>query len=242
MGVGLETPVDPLTNIPLPIITSHEPAFAPARKPDLHHAFHPRRSVELQGVAGLALRECRVQVVKYYTHHDEYHHEFDGPPLPRTDEEKFRLVVLAAAGYIPEHALTFGRDSSPYTIHMPVHIRERLWRSNRVRVNNPGYVKRFIQHYVLEQDFSSLNEHTIDEFLSTVSEERRWELGCELLGIGARQAAEPIKDVYKEAKATSCLPPERARTASRFVLSALGMSRDRGRLFTLLEERLVSNS
>lgn len=239
MAVGLETPVDSLTNIPLPLLTTHEPAFAPVRKPDLHHAFHPRRSPELQGIAGLALRECRVQVTKYYTHHNEYHHEFYGPPLPQTDEEKFQLVVLAAAGYIPEQAITFGRDSSPHTVHMPAYIRERMWKTNRIHINNLGYVKQFLQGYVLDQDLSSINESTIDEFLHTQQEDRRWELGCEFLGVGVRQATEPLKELYKEAKGAAYLPPERARTASRFVLGSLGMRRQRKNILEAMRNKFL---
>jgi hypothetical protein len=230
MDPELITPTDELTDIPLPLIESAElPSYEwPTPKPDWHHAFHPARSEVLtQDLAGKALRACRVQLVGYNLHHMNYHEQFHGPALPETEEEKFRLIVLAAAGYVPEQGLTFDAHGEPIKTRISSEQRADL-QNGKLKLWNYRTVRDFLQDYVLRQDLTSVNQLTIEEFLTTPDPTRRWELGCTLLGRATAVATEPIKDVYKEARTSDRLSPQvRAQTAARFVLGRLIMKRER---------------
>ena len=240
MAAELVTPVDYLTGIPLPLIQTVE--VATERFPaDLHHPFHPRRDPALtESIAGQALRNCRVQLVPYELHHHQYHETYEGPELPKTDSEKFRIVVLAAAGYIPEEAITFARRHTPRRVLLSAEQRLALGCNRQLRVGMKGKVQEFLLAYTLSQDLSNVNESTIDEFLNTADAARRQELGNTFLGLATYQATQPIKEMYHEAYKRELIPPENTRRASRFVLASLGLKRNRDKLHERLRLQLAA--
>jgi hypothetical protein len=243
MAAELITPADQLTGMPLPILNpSMTRTYAsPVYKADWHHSFHPSSSEILKDTpGGVALRNCRAQRVHYGVHHYDYHRIFKGPDIPQSEDEQFRLVVLAAAGYVPEEALTFDRKGNPSIIHMNAKQRERLWSEQQMKLWTPRKVRDFLQGHILSQDFSPVKQLTIEEFLTTPDEQKRWELGCTLLGYASLKATEQVKDTYKVARRETCLPPTRAQTAARFVLGAVSLKKDRAQLFSRLDDTLMA--
>lgn len=232
------TPVDQLTGIPLPLIN---PADMSSRfLPDLHHPFHPRKSETLQDVGGQALRNCRVQLIHYETHHHYYHGAFFGPQLPEDDDGKFKLVVMAAAGFVPELGVSFDARRKPVIELLSPELRLHMQNSKNLRVQDRKGVQKFLLEYTLAQDLSAVNESTIEEFLQTQNADRRLELGNTLLGEAAYQATEPIRDIYKEARRSALISPDKARVVSRFVLVSLTTRRNRENIHKRLQLRLAS--
>ena len=227
MAAELWTPLDEATGIPLPIMPRDDLPPVPTgrqrnieRIADWHHPFHPRAELMADGDSGAAVRGCRVQWAEYDDHHHKYHGAFVGPELPETEEERFRTVVLAAAGYVPEAAIAFGLRGRPMVTQMSGEDRERLWQTGQLRVDNLSNVRKFLINYAL-RDFGNFRTETIDEFLHTPDMERRFQLGCNFLGVAAHEAVTSLKDVYQESRGSGLIPPERARSAGRFVLGVM---------------------
>lgn len=239
MAAELVTPIDELTGIPLPLVQTHTHAserFAP----DLHHPFHPRRHDALADLGGNALRHSRVQMVPYEIHHHQYHNTFVGPELPDDELGKFKLVVMAAAGYVPDQAITFNTSGEPETVALHADYRNYLRQPKQMRVGSPKSVQDFLVQYTIQQDLTSIKNTTLDEFLYTTNTERRWQLGNAILGEASFIAAHPIKEIYRTAYQSELIPPDRARAASRALLSMLCRRKQRGKLFGLLSNQISS--
>ncbi|HET9174115.1 MAG TPA: hypothetical protein VFN56_02425 [Candidatus Saccharimonadales bacterium] len=229
------TPTDLLTGLPLPILpTAH---FAPHA--DMHHHFHPKRSVELRGVGGQAVRCVRVQKVNYDTHHDDYHRNFYGPPLPETDEAKFFTVLMAMA-CVPNQAIAF-RRGNPRIVTMTNTQRKRLYSFEHMRVNGQNIIRTFIGDYIVDQDIrgAGLTNATIDEFIYTTSRFRRAQLGHYILGLATVLATEPLEDPYRQACKQNLIHPGFPRTAQRFTKFHLGPPEAREKLIPRLREQLA---
>lgn len=244
MAAELVTPFDEMTGIPLPLMPDSDlPPIAIGRIrnieriADWHHPFHPRVALITEGVGAVALRNCRIQWTEYDTHHHKYHGAFVGPALPETDDEQFRNVLFASAGYVPSEAITFRRSGRPLIKKLDDEQREHLWNSGQLRVGNTSTVRDFMLAYTLQQDFRHVNVSTIDEFLHTRDLARKKELGGTLLAIAAYDAAEPIEDLYKHSRRLHLLPPGRARTAGRFVFAAMNTHK-RSRSMAALTQKL----
>lgn len=238
---NLITPVDNFSGIPLPLSPRYMEDRPSRFKWDDHHPWHERLHPLLQDVSGLALRASRVQHANYDTHHIDYHaRTFRGPIIPDKEEDRLRAIILAAAGYIPDQAIAFNTRGDPEVVSLSRSIRKKLWYSGQVRVERPQAVRTFLAELALNQDLSDVNESTIDEFLGTADEKRRWELGNELLGRAVRRATEPINPDYVVAYKLHLLPRNRAHNASRFVLSTLSMKRRRVSLHKELQARLAA--
>lgn len=234
------SPVDELTGVPLLLHPDGSFRDRGIYSADKHHPWHPRRDPLFMAstLGGEALRGSRIQTTTYDVHHLHYHSKFHGPELPVDDASRFKLIVLTAAGYIPEQALAFSRTQKPYLKTITLEQRLKLWRSGQVRVDKPGIIRDYLKEYSLSQDVSDINERVIDEFLFTRDPIKRWELGNNLLGKIVLRATVPIKDTYKEAYKAELLPPNRARKVSKFVLSSLSIGYQRKKLLEELEQRL----
>lgn len=234
------SPVDELTGVPLILHPEGSSNDSHRFSPDKHHPWHPKNHplVKSGTLGGEALRASRVQLASYDLHHLDYHRNFYGPELPDNDTSRFNLIVLTAAGYIPEQALMFSEYQKPYLKDITLEQRLKLWQTGRIRVDSPGIVRSFLKDYSLGQDLSDINERVIDEFLFTHDPIKRLELGYTLIGKAVLRATIPIKDTYKEAFKAELLPPYRARKAYKFVLTALSIGFQRKQLLKDLEQRL----
>lgn len=125
MAAELITPLDYETGIPLPILPTkeldrHDPTT------NWHHAWHANSAPELQGVGGRALRHSRVQLVRNVDHNHgnkevgklTYHDYYVGPPLPTDDDERYKLCIISAAGYVPDMAIDLWSGDGPSKVRM----------------------------------------------------------------------------------------------------------------------------
>lgn len=234
------SPVDEQTGVPLILHPEGNSTDSHRASPDKHHPWHPKNHplVKSGTLGGEALRASRVQLANYDLHHLDYHRNFYGPELPTDDPSRFNLIVLTAAGYIPEKALVFSEFQKPQLKEITLEQRLKLWQTGRIRVDKPGTVRSFLKDYSLGQDLSDISERVIDEFLFTHDPIKRMELGYNLIGKAVLRATVPIKDTYKDAFKAELLPPYRARKAYKFVLTALSIGFQRERLLIELEQHL----
>lgn len=233
----LVTPVDVMTMLPLPLV----PAEA-MRNPNWHHHMHPRRSplLQINTHGGHALRTCRIQRTDYYRHTD-YHNAFLGPPLPEQESDKFMMVVMAAAGYMPAEGLDFN-GGSPQVVALTGKQRELLQSPLYVKMATGGAVGGFIRHYVMTQDIGAVNisGNKIDEFLHTRNPERRRLLGHQLLALVTEKATESVEEPYYLARKLSLLPPGVPNNVQRFAKTKLGTLRHREKLVQRLHRQLAA--
>lgn len=216
----LITPTDELTGLPLPII----PPDAPVES-DWHHHFHPKKSPVLkQSDGGKALRNARLQRVDYLTHHNGYHSNYEGPPLPESDAGKCALVLMSVAGYMPEFGLRFNAQGEPRIARLTEEMRHRLQTSGEVRVGSLDVIRKFLRGHILSQGIETINvnELTIEEFLTTENIERRRLLGHNLLGQLAIVATQSADEMYYQARRRELLRPGVASSIERFTKTVLG--------------------
>lgn len=225
MAAELETPVCEATGLPLPIAPSEQSNDASARR-DWHHHFHPRLSPLLahDSLSGSAVRSARIQLVDYATHHNDYHGNYLGPPLPVTETDKFGLVILATAGYIPREGLDFS-GNEPKRVELSHEQRKRMRGSGELKVAAISPIQKFITAYTMDQDLSHVDEMIIDEFLNTTDKEQKLKLGSSLLRLAVRQAADPIIPMYRQAWKNGLIDQQVPSKAQRFVRSKINFKK-----------------
>lgn len=196
----LTTPTDELTGLPLPVLPPSEvPPINDKEFANWHHHYHPESSKLLKGVSGLAVRHVRLQLLPIVTHHNLYHSIFEGPPLPKSNEERFGQVVLACAGYIPPRAIDLYKDDPTESVRLSKSIRRRLQTSGEIALHGESNIGTFIKNHLVRQDFSHVNEKIIEEFVETRNVDRKWYLGHLLLAIASEIAVEPVVPIYRQA-------------------------------------------
>lgn len=236
------SPVDELIGVPLilhPMGNSHD---RHTYKHDKHHPWHPKNDllVRTGTLGGDALRSSRVQLASYDIHHLDYHRRFYGPELPFDDKSRFKLIVFTAAGYIPEQALVFGRrTSNTYTRKLSSEDRLNLWNDGKIRVDSTDVVSKFLKEYSFNQDFSDIKESAIDEFLNTRNSVKKWELGSVLIANSVYKATLPLRNEFEQAYKSELIPPIRTKRVTKFVMSALNIEHQRGRLINELGKKLL---
>ncbi len=239
------SPVDELTGVPLilhPLGNSHDRYIY---RPDKHHPWHPKNDplVKTGTLGGEALRSSRVQITSFDIHHLDYHRRLYGPILPTDDEGRFKLIVLTAAGYIPEHALVFGkRSSDTCTKKLSSEDRLKLWDEDSIRVDSPDVVSKFLKEYSFNQGFSDVKESTVDEFLNTKEYDKKMELGNLLIANSVQKATLPLRLIFKQAYKSELIPPSTTKHVTRFVLSSLKFELQRDRLINELGKRLLQSA
>jgi hypothetical protein len=228
--MGIEkTPVDELTGIPMLFVPHWDlgllmkSASRTGRFSDWNHAYFPRLSPDLRGAAGLAVRYARVQRVARHEH-DKYHEWFDAPPLPKTLEEKFRAVVLCAAGYVPPVAINMGYRTPRQE---PLGFRQirRLRTSGELTVDRPHRVRRFMKEFILDQQIEGVenNRKLVSDFLLSRSgtdydRKRQADMARSLLSITARGVVAGLEDGYAFGYQNDLLAPDVPEEALDFVV------------------------
>lgn len=240
MAAEAITPIDEI-GMPLPLAPEiNRNIDASQLKSDWHHHFHPRRSsILLDDFGGPAVRTSRLQFVTREAQHDEYHRYYVGPELPKTPQEKFGLVVLATAGYVPELGLSFA-GSSPEEIGLSGLQRERLWKSGELRVSSPDIVRTFIMDYTLGQNLEGVKEALVDEFINTQDIQRRRYLGGVLIEMAIEKAVEPLAPFYRDAWARGCIDPRASRRPQRLIKSRMMYKRNEQKIISQLHENLIA--
>jgi hypothetical protein len=235
------SPVDYGTGVPLII---HPNAIGIDRHlypNDLHHPYYPKNDLLKDvSLSSLALRHSRVQVVSWDAHHNYYHgrNGFRGPDLSIDDEAKFKLVVLSSAKFIPKYAVGFNKEHEPYVTKLSATLRQKLWSGNQIKVDSPNTVRDFLKDYIFRQSLD-VSESTIDEFVNTKDQYRRWKLGHVLVAEAARQATDSLNPVYAKLRSSELIPRSQAKNAARFVLSSLIGPYKRQTVIRELQKKLI---
>lgn len=233
-GNKLETPVDEVTGLPLPILALRRHyLFSDI---DYHHTFHPKNTIELgritleeeglyddpvfkQFVHGLRLegksvRYSRGQVLPVWIHR-RVHEVFYGPRLPATRQEKFATVVLALSGVVPRQAIHM-LPHGDYKVtgltdkqHAFISSRERMHFQDaygRESQIKRNWIGRFFAEYAMEQSINSIvSEPVIDEFLHSSDQARIKELGNLMLVSAINTSIDELMPMYNEAKSEAML-------------------------------------
>jgi hypothetical protein len=196
---------------------------------DWNHVWHPGREVVSAGSGGDGLRNSRVQFV-LRSDHDDYHHYFDGPPLPAKPSGRFRAMVMCAAGYIPTDALRFETDS-PRIVRLNEWQRLRLRESGEVRVASLSVVQGVMKDFVMRQSVDHVKPRTIDRFLkldpgeSTDAAREHAYLAHLLLSLAIDRIEDPLVKPYTEAHEKGLLAPDMPPRPDQFILGNILRSR-----------------
>ena len=192
---------------------------------DWNHVWHPGREVVNAGSGGDGLRNSRVQFVMR-TDHDDYHHYFNGPPLPEKPSGRFRAMALCAAGYIPTDALRFEADG-PRIVRLNEWQRLRLRESGEVRVASLSVVQSVMKDFVMRQSVDHVKPRTIDRFLkldpseSTDAAREQAYLAHLLLSLAIDRIEDSLVKPYTEAHERGLLAPNVPPRPDQFILSSI---------------------
>jgi hypothetical protein len=234
------TPVDTFSGVPLPLAPIEGGSWPTRQEITDNHAWHGKKHEPLLlGIGGEALRSSRVQEVDY-ARHTWYHDNFRGPDLPGNDEERLRPIILAAAGYVPDRAISFDRNGEPRLVKLPPEIREEMWSTGEIRLASPLHVRNFLCDYLLNRDLPAIKPDLIREFLNTRDDVWRLKLGNGFLRLMTRRVMEPMEGPYLEAYRTERIyPPRHAQTVTKFVAGVLLHPEYHPRAHQKLRNRLV---
>jgi hypothetical protein len=173
MAAELITPMDEETGMPLPLLPTGILERDDSHT-NWHHAWHPNSAPELEGLGGRALRHSRVQLVRDVDHNHgdklkgklTYHDHYVGPPLPSTDEDRLKLCVISAAGYIPDEAIDLWSRDGPTIVRMTPSQKHVLHEPEKPRPMNDqdkGWVMRRAHETYGQMEDSSVS---FDTFLA----------------------------------------------------------------------------
>lgn len=219
----LSTPADELSGLPLPIFVT--PENYEGHQTNFHHLWHPRLSVELLDIGGLAVRTSYGADLPIYMH-QRSHDTFTGPPLPQSDEDKFRLACLACAGVVPRKAIELF-DAGGYEI-IELDNDEHLFISNKIhieRAQKPKYeyinrnkIGKFFAQYALRHGLEAeIPKSLIRKFLKAEDRGRREELGSFILAKAINVAASALTAAHIEARREGLVQESRDGTPTQVV-------------------------
>lgn len=209
-----QTPVDTFTGLPYPIITGPKlDTLTGVNVVNKNHAFFPRLDPLLQGVGGLALRTCRLQLVEAEYHNfgpRSYHNFYDGPPIPQTEAEQFRTIIFALGGFIPKMGIDL---TGPEPVEREMTRRE--YRRHKTLTENGGYkyfthgesqsilfLREVILHNAIDVDLELLEKFVASDSVST-----RKNIGHTILEVAAENAALGIDADYQAVLSSGELKP-----------------------------------
>lgn len=222
MTATIQSPVCEVTGLPLPILPTEPHPGARFLYQDFHHHFHPRTSPELEGLAGQALRFSRGQDIPRFLH-NRYHELFAGPVLPVTEEEKFRLTVLACAGVVPRHAINLDTGGGYSLVELDydeyellaaprsIHI-EKAYKFNRGSFHRRQTIGMFFAAYAMQQNVREVvSNHVIEQFVDdTTKPERKKELGNFILKEALDLSLDALIPFHRELKQEGYVRKEHA--------------------------------
>ncbi|GAC1390632.1 MAG: hypothetical protein NVSMB46_00770 [Candidatus Saccharimonadales bacterium] len=252
MAADLITPVDHIAGLPLPIIPYQY--NLPLNNPEIadpHHAFHPERAAELKTVAGLALRNSRLQITAIHHHNfgeRAYHRFFKGPILPTNEQEIFARCVLACAGIIPHTGIDLRTEEpvvrplskAQYSFLQTPHPDDPF--SYKYILYRYDPINAFFKEYVLSHNPLMLNEvniaSTCEEFLGTRKAFRKAFLGHLLIKKTVELATDDLRSTYQFARQNGLLHPLMPGMPQTLVKHKLGNVSSRTELIETLETKL----
>lgn len=241
-------PIDEISGLSLPIAPKcNYESLADPNLSDEHHGFHDENDPRLKTVAGLALRNCRLQRIEKDLHNEgpfRYHPFISGPELPKTEFDYFSRCVLACAGVIPDRVLDLS-TGDPFV--RPISPEEAAFLRTQSEENEFSYkyisyrykpISDFFISYALKQKLDHIKEKDIDEFLHTKSERRKLRLGRLLLDESVEVATDSLRNKYAAYRRAELLHPRVPESPMTLVKFKLGGPEKREELIPKLEVRL----
>ncbi len=216
-GRELITPTDELSGLPYPIAPSCRdlPLNTP-QEADPHHHFHPGNNLFFKTIAGIALRNCRLQLTEL-AHHNKgsgsYHAYFRGPAFSESPNDALKTCVYACAGYIPSKGIDMA-SGEPKVVNLSKE--QTAWLRTPSAHDEFGYkylrysydpLRRFFTDFALAQDLSRVDKLMLEELLVTKAEARKEHLARCLIAVASRLAVQSMQSDYKEAHKAGLLHP-----------------------------------
>ena len=189
---------------------------------DEDHAFYPRLAPELSDLGGDALRVSRVHEVVRWLHnrkHDVF--RFGLERFPKTEEEKYALLVLSCAGYLSRFAVDIARKGlDPKIVYLDrptyenlrgrQHMHLQTSSNFRIPANGPNprrtqdlaklKIGTFLTSYAKRQGLDHIKDESfVDEFLNTEDRLRRYALARIILEEASRVATDSVIPRFREA-------------------------------------------
>lgn len=189
---------------------------------DEDHAFYLRVAPELSDPGGDALRVSRVHEVVRWLHnrkHDVF--RFGLEKFPKTEEEKYALLVLSCAGYLSRFAVDItvkGLDPKIVYLDRPTyenlrgrqHMHPQTSTNSRIPSDGPNprrtqdvaklKIGTFLTSYAKKQELDHIKDKSfVDEFLNTEDRLRRYVLARIILEEASRVAADSVSPRFREA-------------------------------------------
>jgi hypothetical protein len=233
MAAEMLTPTDEVTGLPHPILPYDPSDGGDWSRVDFHHHFFPRRSHELapmmntatdaqpedlciEDLANLAVRVSRGQLLAREIH-EEVHKKLLGPVLPTTVDDKFITAVKACSGFVSRWAIDIRLPGENRLVYMPDEVFARV-ASPRALCGERSYYDRpadyrrrilgnFFINYAIQQDLSHISAQVVDEFLYTMSQPRKVELGNLILKQALEVGIAPVVPLYPDLKRQGYIQP-----------------------------------
>jgi hypothetical protein len=249
MAAELQAPIDRITGLPYPIAPGCREL--PEDKPedaDLHHGFFQGRDPLLKDtLAGIALRNCAIQLIERPVHVAVHQWYGETAGLPTEEDDAFSRTLAAVAGVIPDMVSDFSTGEPvvrPATSKEQAFLRtpspEDVFGYKYMRYNYSPILE-FYADFVSRRDLSHVPQARIEEFLTTANMERKRMLGARLLSNAAAVASDPIREQYYSLRRDSLLHPRMPQEPQTLIRYKLGHTPERlGRFIPLLEKQLLA--
>lgn len=213
--LGLETPIDEETGLPLMMIPVKPPnGRANSTFVDYHHPFHARALF----VGDKDLRALRMSYGEDKPRwlHEHYHAFFAGPKLPSTRQGIFKASVLACANVVPRQGIDFSGYDGPslrdatneeYKGMVKAAHREALRRRDGGRYQR-NTIGRFFADYAVDQAVDAVvSDKVIDEFLFTTDKLKRVQLGNFILDQAVDISVDPVRPLFTSLRRQKIVTP-----------------------------------
>lgn len=235
----IPTPVDSLTGLPYPIISGRDiDNLRGLNVVNKNHAFFPKSDLRLKTISGLALRVCRLQTVeaKYHNYGEHaYHNFYEGPTIPESDNERFRTIIFALAGYIPRQGIDL-TGAEPVERDMTEREYDKLRTIDHGDYKYFTYgesaIRVFFRQLVLDNAINT-DVELLDKFVNTRNTQHRRQLGHTILQNSADIVAVPVEKDYHDVLSSGLLKPTVPDRSVVYIRKAI---RNRRRV----EERMFS--
>ena len=201
-------------------IDGHHGAAYPASNPALGGNLLPTNvEAELRRDDKRVIRWSRIQEVERILH-NRCHSNYDGTTLPVDEHEKFIVMLLNAAHYIPAQAMDLS-GSKPRIITLDDAMKQRL--------HSPGVIHKqarmekrigyYFGRYIVRYGLPTIQEVSeVSQFLETKDDLARRRLGNRIIRLASKAVIDPAEPLYQSARAAGRLTPQSPKRALGFMM------------------------
>lgn len=205
-------PTHALSGLPLLVLPLDAPNEYSQEWKDYDHGFYPRSKFVFRNQAryfGKAAVRCsRGQDLPRWLHERKHKVFPEGPLIPATRSEEYKVAVLACADFVPRQAIDLSPGNDYKIVNMTDTQLQELAVTRAVHIEDANHantgtfyrntIGKFFAFYAIEQDLSHMSPLVIDEFVHTHDSERKIELGNLLLAESVEVAVEPVRSLEKD--------------------------------------------